>query len=110
MQVKEFAQKTGFKIWASEKALEKEISGVFVGDLLSWVIGNSEANQIWITVQSHLNSVAVSALKEISVLVIAQDAKIEQEVIDRAIEEDIGLCASRLSDYEICKKCVEIGL
>ena len=63
MQVKEFAQKTGFKIWASEKALEKEISGVFVGDLLSWVIGNSEANQIWITVQSHLNSVDVSALK-----------------------------------------------
>ena len=110
MRVKEFAQKTGFKIWASDKALEREIAGVFVGDLLSWVIGNCEADQIWITVQSHLNSVAVSALKEISVLVIAQGAPIEQEMIDKALEEDIALCACELPAYEICKKCVELGL
>lgn len=110
MRISEFAQATGFKVWASEKALEREIEGVFVGDLLSWVMGNSEANQIWITVQSHLNVVAVSALKEISALVIAQGACVEQETIDKALEEDIALFTSDLSAYEICRKCVEIGL
>lgn len=110
MLVKEFAQKTGFKVWAKEEALNKEISGVFVGDLLSWVMGNCEADQLWITVQSHLNIVAVSALKEISALVIAQGAEVAQETIDKALEEDIALFTSDLSAYEICRKCVELGL
>lgn len=110
MQVKEFVEKTGFQVYASPGALEKEITGVFVGDLLSWVMGNCEENQVWITVQSHLNIVAVSALKEISCLVIAQGAEIEEETINKAIEENIAICTSDLSAYDICKKCAELGL
>ena len=110
MQVKEFVEKTGFKVYASQEALEKEITGVFVGDLLSWVMGNCEENQVWITVQSHLNIVAVSALKEISCLVIAHGAEVEEETINKAIEENIAICTSDLSAYDICKKCAELGL
>lgn len=110
MQVKEFVEKTGFQVYASPSALEKEITGVFVGDLLSWVMGNSEENQVWITVQSHLNIVAVSALKEISCLVIAHGAEVEEETINKAIEENIAICTSDLSAYDICKKCAELGL
>lgn len=110
MLVKEFAEKTGFKVLATEKALNKKIKGVFVGDLLSWVMGNSEAEQLWITVQGHLNIVAVSALKEISALMIAQGAQVAQETIDKAMEEDIALFTCELSAYEICRKCVELGL
>ena len=110
MQVKEFVEKTSFTVKASKKALEKEITGVFVGDLLSWVMGNCEENQVWITVQSHLNIVAVAALKEISCLVIAQSAEVEDELINKAIEEDIALCMCDLSAYEVCKKCAELGL
>ena len=110
MQVKEFVEKTGLKVYGSQEALEKEISGVFVGDLLSWVMGNCEANQVWITVQSHLNIVAVSALKEISCLVIAHGAEVEEETINKAVEENIAICTSDLSAYEICKKCAELGL
>lgn len=110
MQVKEFLEKTHFEFKASPEALEKEISGVFVGDLLSWVMGNCEANQVWITVQSHMNIIAVAALKEISCLIIAQSAEVEDEVLQKAYEENIALCRSDLSAYEICKKCNELGL
>ena len=110
MQVKEFVEKTGFKVYASQEALKKEITGVFVGDLLSWVMGNCEEDQVWITVQSHLNIVAVSALKEISCLVIAHGAEVEEETINKAIEENIAICTSDLSAYDICKKCAELGL
>ena len=109
MTVREFAEKIGLQT-AVEADLDREITGGYCGDLLSWVMGNCEADQIWITVQSHLNSVAVSALKEISMLVIAQGAPIEQEMIDKALEENIALCACELPAYEICKKCVELGL
>ena len=110
MLVKEFVEKTGFKVVASEAALQKEINGVFVGDLLSWVMGNCEENQAWITVQSHMNIVAVAALKEISCLIIAQSNQVEEEVCQKAIDEDIALCMCDLSAYDICKKCIELGL
>ena len=110
MQVKEFVEKTGFKVYASQEKKKKEITGVFVGDLLSWVMGNCEENQVWITVQSHLNIVAVSALKEISCLVIAHGAEVEEETMNKAIEENIAICTSDLSAYDICKKCAELGL
>ncbi|MGN1343963.1 MAG: hypothetical protein ACI4U3_05245 [Traorella sp.] len=110
MLVKDFLEKSEFEYVTSPAALNKEISGVFVGDLLSWVMGNSEPNQVWITVQAHMNIVAVAALKEISCLVIAQSAEVEDAVLQKAIEEDITLCRCDLSAYEVCKKCIELGL
>lgn len=110
MLVKEFAQKSGFEMIAGVEALNKEISGVFTGDLLSWVMGNCEAGDLWITVQSHLNVVAVSALKEISALVLAQSALPTQEMLDKAFEENIAVFTTSLSAYEVCRKCVELGL
>lgn len=110
MLVREFVERMGLEVHASNEALNKEISGVFVGDLLSWVIGNSSPNQVWITVQSHLNIVAVSALKELSCLVIAQDVQVDKDVIEKAIEENIAICTSGLSAYDLCKKCSQLGL
>ncbi len=109
MLVKEFKEKTGFEVMATPKALEKEISGVFVGDLLSWVMGHSKPGQVWVTVQTHLNIVAVCALKDLSALVIASSAQVPKETLDKAMEEDIAVFMTDLSAYEVAKKAAELG-
>lgn len=110
MLVKEFIEKTGFKVLSGSAGFESSIEGVFVGDLLSWVIGNCKPSQVWVTVQSHMNILAVSALKEIPCIIIAQNANVDEEMIQKAKEEDIAICISDLSAYEIAKKCAELGL
>lgn len=110
MQVKEFIEKTGFEVISDTSGIENEVNGVFVGDLLSYVMGHSEEKQAWITVQSHLNVLAVSALKEISCVVFVQGVSVSQEMLDKAKEENIPLCTTSLSAYEACKKCAQIGL
>lgn len=110
MKVSELISKTGFKAYGSEQSFEKELSGVFVGDLLSWVMGNAEVDQAWITVQSHLNIVAVAALKEIACLVIVQGAEVPADTIQKAIEEDIAILTCDLSSYNTCCLVHELGL
>ncbi len=109
MKVRELAEKSGFQVHADEIAFDKEIEGVFCGDLLSWVMGNCHESNAWITVQTHLNVVAVAALKEISCLIIVQDASIPQETLDKAKEEHIAVFETSMSAYEACVFCHEIG-
>lgn len=103
MKVKDLKDRKEFEVFASEDALEQPIEGVFIGDLLSWVMGHGEVNQAWITIQGHLNVVAIAALKEFSCIIVAQGASVESNVIEKAFEENIALIKTSLSAYEVAK-------
>jgi preprotein translocase subunit SecY len=60
MKVKEFAEKLDMKILTEESKLDRMISGVYVCDLLSWVMSHANKDNIWITIHTHLNIVAVA--------------------------------------------------
>ena len=42
---------------------DREVSGVYIGDLLSWVMGRAGADEAWITIMSNRNIVAVADRK-----------------------------------------------
>ena len=47
-----------------------EVSGAYVSYLLSDVMGRAKEGQIWITLQTHINVVAIASLKELSAIII----------------------------------------
>ena len=53
MTIKELIEKTGWKLSTPTLDTGIEINGAYCGDLLSWVMGNGEPQQAWITVQVH---------------------------------------------------------
>lgn len=110
MKVSEIIQATGWEVEGDEIALNREISGVFISDLLSWVMGHCEENQAWITVQTHLNVVAVAALKEIGALIIVQNAQIPEETKLKAIEEHLAIINCQQSAYEAAIALYQLGL
>ena len=69
MQVKEVAEKLGLKILSA--GAEQQVTGGYVSDLLSDVIANAEEGCLWITVQRHLNIVAVAQLKKLAGIIIS---------------------------------------
>ncbi|MDR1795320.1 MAG: hypothetical protein LBR25_08000 [Erysipelotrichaceae bacterium] len=107
MRLSELIEKSGFTL--KNNLYDKEVEGVFAGDLLSWVMGHSLPGQAWISIQVHLNVVAVALLREFSCLIIAQDAIIPSEMIDKANEEQLTILASHLPVFETAKKLVELG-
>jgi hypothetical protein len=110
MTVKELIEKTGWKLSTPSLDTEIPVDGAYCGDLLSWVMGNGEPQQAWITVQVHANVIAVALLREFSCLIVADGANVTPEFADKAAAEELVVIESNLPVYESAKKLVELGL
>ena len=78
----------------------REINGVYIGDLLSWVMGKAQTDNAWITIMSNINVVAVASLTDVACVILAEDVKMEADVINTAQEKGINILSTSLSTYE----------
>ncbi|MBR3841404.1 MAG: hypothetical protein IKM20_09730 [Erysipelotrichales bacterium] len=104
MTVNELSKLMGCTAYGDDEALNKNVDSLYIGDLLSWVMGHAEADQAWLTVQSHINIIAVALLKEVACVVIIEDAEIPQETLDKANEEHLAILSTPLTAYEFVTK------
>ena len=70
---------------------EREITGGYCGDLLSWVMGRAPQNSAWITVMTNVNVAAVAALCDVACVVLAQGAVPDEALRTRAEREGIPI-------------------
>lgn len=84
--------------------LDKEIENVYIGDLLSWVMGHIEENSVWLTVQNHLNVIAVAHLHDVLAVIFVENAFPLEETIDKANEQNIPLFVYDGTGYELAVK------
>lgn len=89
---------------------DKEITDAYVCDLLSWVMAKGEPGSAWVTVQTHLNVVAVAALKEFSCIIVPEDIEVPEATIAKAQEEGIAVFSSNLNAYRICRALSALGV
>ena len=110
MKISELIEKTGFSLATRNLETEAEVTGVYCGDLLSWVMGRGEPGQAWITVQVHNNVIAVALLREFSCVIIADGAMVSEDLIQKAEDEQLVLIESNLPVYETAQKLNPLGL
>ena len=77
-----------------------EIEGVYIGDLLSWVMGHAQAKQAWITIIGHVNSVAVACLHDLACIILVEDADLLEETRRKAEEEGLIILKTQKSAYQ----------
>lgn len=94
----------------SETEKELMIEGVYIGDLLSIVMAKAKKNYVWITIQTHINVIAVAELLDLSCIIIVENMEIEEEVINKAKELNISVFKTKESAYDIAAKLYEIGI
>jgi hypothetical protein len=84
--------------------------GGYTSDLLSCVMAGAKKGALWVTLQAHLNIVAVAALLEMSGVIITEGAQPETATIDKANEEGITLLATDKQSFEVAGRLWEMGL
>ena len=99
MTVKSLAEKLGARVVCTPSP-ERECSGVYIGDLLSWVMGKAEADNVWITIMSNINIAAVATLADLSCILLAEGVIPEHDVIDVALSKGINILSTDLSAYD----------
>ncbi len=109
MLVRELIEKHGF-VHLSGAQLDRAISNVYSCDLLSWVMAKGKHDTAWITVQTHNNILAVASLLEFACIIIPEGITVEQEIIDKANDQDVTILSSKLEVFEIFKILYEAGI
>lgn len=79
---------------------EREVTSGFVGDLLSVVMGKAKEDCVWVTIQSHINVVAVASLVEMSCVVVAEGFVVDADALAKAEMEEIPMMTTKLSSFE----------
>lgn len=100
MTVEQISEKLGLKAVTVSDA-SREVNGVYIGDLLSWVMGRAVADNIWITIMSNINIVAVAALVDVSCIILAEDVQIDEDVKNIAVEKGVNIYTSSKTAYEL---------
>ena len=100
MTVKELAQQLNLTVHALPDG-DREIGGVYIGDLLSWVMGRAGADEAWITIMSNRNIVAVATLADTACIILAEGVIPDEGVADLATEKGVNILQSDLPAYDI---------
>ena len=110
MNVTELARLLNAKIVTSGKSQNMEITCGYACDLLSWVMAHGCAGMAWITVQTHMNVIAVASLMELSAVIVPEGVEMEQPSLDKAREEGVTVLSSDKTAYELCACLARAGL
>ncbi|MFO7152821.1 MAG: AraC family transcriptional regulator [Bacillota bacterium] len=102
MTLEEISKELSLNLMTKGTNLDRVVTGAYASDLLSWVMGHAAENQIWITVQSHPNIVAVATLLGLAGIVVAEGVEIEENTLRKAQEENIPIFSSDKPVYELC--------
>lgn len=110
MTVRNVMEEMELFLIAGASGVNSEVHGVYIGDLLSWVMSNAEQKCVWITVQSHINIIAVASIIGASCIIVSEGVFVGQDTVEKANEEGITIFASSYTSYELAKQLMKLGL
>lgn len=81
---------------------DREVSGGYAGDLLSWVMGRAQSGDAWVTIMTNRNILAVASLADTACVIVAENSTVEPDVISLAAEKGLNLYRSECTTFDLC--------
>ena len=75
------------------------ITSGYVCDMLSWVMARAQSGAAWITVQTHLNVVAVAALTGCECVILPDSIALPDETRAAALEKGVCIISAPCTAY-----------
>ena len=110
MTVTELARLVGGTIAGPAGAGPQEVRGGYASDLLSDVMANAQDGDAWITMQRHVNTVAVAQLKNLAGIVIVNGRQPEADMAARAAEHGVAIVTTPLPAFDAAGRLYAAGL
>ena len=84
MKVSELIKKLNMTVLTDPDFSDRDISGCYIGDLLSWVMGKAQSGDAWITIMNNINIVAVASLADVACIILCEGVSADETVIHKA--------------------------
>jgi predicted transcriptional regulator len=108
MKITDIVKPLNLRVLSGHNGLSNEIKGGYVSDLLSDVIGNAKEGNVWVTLQTHQNIIAVASLKDISAVIIVKGAEPETDTIEKSNIENIPVLVTDEDTFNIAGRLFEL--
>ena len=83
---------------------DREITGCYIGDLLSWVMSKAKTGDAWITIMSNINIVAVAALCDTATIILAEGVTLDDEVKSAAEARGVNILSASIGAYDLARE------
>ncbi len=100
MTVQEMAQALALKPIAVADG-ERTVSGGYIGDLLSWVMGRAQSDEVWITIMSNINIVAVASLADVACILLAEGVTVDDQIRETALSKGVNIYSSEKTAFAL---------
>ena len=90
--------------------VHQDVENVYIGDLLSMVMAKAKDQSVWLTVQTHVNAIAVAQMLDLSAIVYVDDLEADDDALKKANELDIPLYKTSLDAYHLACLFAQNGL
>ena len=107
MTVKQLVEKLNLTVFSGQENLDVEITGGYASDLLSDVMGFAKEGEVWITLQTHKNVIAIASLKELAAVVLVKNFQPDEDMLQQAIREEIPVLGTTEETFETVGKIYE---
>ena len=104
MTVRELATQLKLEVCCGAAGLDKEIKGGYTSDLLS----NAREGNIWITLQTHKNIMAIASLKELAAIVLVKGYRPEEDTVSESEAEGIPILSTSRQTFEMTGEIYEL--
>jgi hypothetical protein len=110
MTLEELCRHLPLEVRAAPAKLSTEVTGGYASDLLSCVMAKAQDGQVWVTLQSHPNIVAVASLANLAGIIITEGMKPDAATIERAEEQGVPLLTTELTTFTVVGRLFELGV
>lgn len=101
MKVCDIIEKLNLKVFSGKQGLDNEVNGGYTSDLLSDVVGNADEGNVWVTLQTHKNIMAIASLKDVAAIVLVKGLEPEKAAAEQSDEEGIPILGTEKETFEI---------
>ncbi|MBN2613731.1 MAG: serine kinase [Bacteroidales bacterium] len=108
MNIAEIADRLNFEIVCGSTGKNNMVTWGYTSDMLSNVMGNASEGNLWITMQSHKNILAVALLKELSGIVLVNGHRPDTETVTQAEKEGVVILATDLPAFETAGRLYQL--
>ena len=110
MNLREISQKLELEVKVDGGDPAAEVGGGYASDLISDVIANAKEGDLWVTLQTHQNTVAVASMKDLAGIVLVNGREPEADTLAKARQENVPLLVSALPAFELIGRLYGLGL
>ena len=110
MNLKEIVKSLELQVRTGADRLDQEITRGYASDLMSDVMAHAGEGDLWITLQTHQNVVAVAVMKSLAGIILVNGREPQEDTVQKAEAESLPVMVTRLPAFELIGRLYALGI